>query len=118
MEFDYIFRIIESVAACGVGVVGFFMKNQLTNIQKSISQNSEDIRRQTRKINERIDKVEEKAKEDVEKVAKELHDLKEDLPLIYTLREDFIRTMNGVETSMGKIDNKIDKLLSKQILKD
>lgn len=113
MEFDYIFRIVESVAACGVGVIAFFLKNQLTSIQKAIKQNSDDIRQQTEKINERIDEVEEKSKKDVEAVREELNNLKADMPLIYTLREDFIRTLNNVESKMGNIENKIDKLLSK-----
>lgn len=113
MEFDYVFRIIESVAACGVGVITFFLKNQLTNIQKSIEQNSTDIREQTEKINQRIDEVEEKSKKDVEAVREELNNLKADMPLIYTLREDFIRTLNNVESKMGNIETKIDKLLSK-----
>lgn len=113
MEFDYIFRIVESVAACGVGVIAFFLKNQLSNIQKSIQQNSCDIREQTQKINERIDEVEEKSKKDVDAVRDELNNLKADMPLIYTLREDFIRSMNNVESKMGNIETKIDKLLSK-----
>lgn len=113
MEFDYIFRIIESVAACGVGVIAFFLKNQLSGIQKSIEQNSTDIQNQTEKINQRIDEVEKKSKEDVDSVREELNNLKADMPLVYTLREDFIRTLNNVESKMGNIDTKIDKLLSK-----
>lgn len=113
MEFDYIFRIIESVAACGVGVIAFFLKNQLSGIQKSIEQNSTDIQNQTEKINQRIDEVEKKSKEDVDSVREELNNLKADMPLVYTLREDFIRTLNNVESKMNNIDTKIDKLLSK-----
>lgn len=113
MEFDYIFRIVESVAACGVGVIAFFLKNQLSGIQKSIEQNSMDIQNQTEKINQRIDEVEKKSKEDVDSVREELNNLKADMPLVYTLREDFIRTLNNVESKMGNIDTKIDKLLSK-----
>lgn len=113
MEFDYIFRIIESVAACGVGVISFFLKNQLTTIQKSIEQNSTEIQKQTEKINQRIDEVEKKSKEDVDEVRNELNNLKADMPFVYTTREDFIRTLNNVESKMGNIDAKIDKLLSK-----
>lgn len=113
MEFDYIFRIIESVAACGVGVIAFFLKNQLSGIQKSIEQNSEDIQHQTEKVNQRIDEVEKKSKKDVDAVREELNNLKADMPLVYTLREDFIRTLNNVESKMSNIDTKIDKLLSK-----
>lgn len=113
MELDYIFRIIESVAACGAGVIAFFLKNQLASIQNSIEQNSTDIQKQTEKINQRIDEVEKKSKEDVDAVREELNNLKADMPLVYTLREDFIRTLNNVESKMSNIDTKIDKLLSK-----
>ena len=110
MELEYIFRIIEGVAACGVGVVGFFVKNQLSNIQKGIRQNSDDIHQQTEKINERIDKVEEKTKRDIEKVEKEFHDFKESIPLFYVTRDDFFRVMHGVENKIDKIDEKLNKL--------
>lgn len=113
MEFEYIFRIIESLAACGIGVIAFFLRNQLNSIQKSIEQNSTDIQKQTEKINQRIDEVEEKSKKDVDAVREELNNLKADMPLIYTLREDFIRTLNNVETKMQGIESKIDRLLSK-----
>ena len=113
MEFDYIFRVVESVAACGVGIIAFFLKSQLASIQKSIEQNSTDIQEQTEKIKQRINEVEKKSKADVDAVREELNNLKADMPLVYTLREDFIRTLNNVESKMGNIDTKIDKLLSK-----
>lgn len=48
---------------------------------------------------------------DIEDLKDELHDLKSDLPFVYVLREDFIRSLNNVDTKMGNIDTKIDKLL-------
>jgi len=61
-----------------------------------------EIRNATKKNTERIEKLEDN-----------FNDLKSDLPLIYVLREDFVRSMNSVENKMGGIDNKLDRLLEK-----
>lgn len=41
----------------------------------------------------------------------ELNDIKGDFATTFVLREDFFRSMNGVEDRMRSIDSKIDKLL-------
>lgn len=74
----------------------------------------EGIKRNDLKIKEadvKIKETEVKLTKDIEGLKDELHDLKSDLPFIYVLREDFIRSLNNVDTKMGNIDTKIDKLL-------
>ena len=44
-------------------------------------------------------------------VAQEINDIKGDFATTFVLREDFFRSMNGVEDRMKIIDNKLDKLL-------
>ena len=41
----------------------------------------------------------------------QLSDLKSDLPLVYTLREDFIRSMNSVDHNISGLDQKVDQIL-------
>lgn len=66
-----------------VGALAFFLKRTLSTLEEADRRNAQDI----------------------EKVRTDLADLKSDLPLIYTLREDFIRVMNNV-------DKKLDELIS------
>lgn len=56
-------------------------------------------------------KAELKRADDITAVRGELSDLKADLPLIYTTREDFIRVSNN-------IDQKLDKLLYRSPAKE
>lgn len=81
--------ILQTITALVIGVIGFFLKGTLTELKDGIKQNAGDIQR----------------------VKNELNDLKSDLPFVYVLREDFIRTLNNVDNKMNNIDGKIDKLL-------
>ena len=38
--------------------------------------------------------------------------LQSDLPLVYTLREDFIRSMNSVDHNISGLDQKLDRVLN------
>ncbi|MEF2968344.1 hypothetical protein V3851_23785 [Paenibacillus sp. M1] len=73
--------IIQTVTMLGIGAIGFFLKATLSEVKTQIKENAE-----------RVDALEEK-----------LENLKSDLPFIYTTREDFIRTMNNVDTKLEKI---------------
>lgn len=81
--------ILQTITALVIGVIGFFLKGTLTELKDGIKLNAGDI----------------------QKVKNELNDLKSDLPFVYVLREDFIRTLNNVDNKMNNIDGKIDKLL-------
>ena len=97
MQLDWILQTITTLA---VGIIGFFLKGSMTEIKEGIKKN--DLK---------IKETEVKLTKDIEELKDELHDLKSDLPFVYVLREDFIRSLNNVDTKMGNIDNKIDKLL-------
>lgn len=49
----------------------------------------------------------------VAELEQKYNDLRADLPLLFTTREDFIRSMNGVDAKLDKQDSKLDKLLMK-----
>ena len=59
----------------------------------------------------KLEAADKKNAEDIAAVRGELGDLKADLPLIYTTREDFIRVSNN-------IDQKLDKLLYRSPAKE
>lgn len=73
-------------------------------IQKRIEQNDA-------KVNERIDKLEEKTDKRIQDIKQEVNDIKGDFATAFVLREDYFRTMNGVEDRIKGIDSKIDRLL-------
>lgn len=97
MELSWVLQTITTLA---IGLIAFFLKSSMSDIKEGIKKN--DLK---------IKETEVKLTKDIEDIKDELHDLKSDLPFVYVLREDFIRSLNNVDTKMGNIDNKIDKLL-------
>ena len=94
--------ILQTVTTLAIGAIGFFLKGTMADIKEGIQKNDLKLKELEVKLSSKIDQAE-----------KDLNDLKSDLPLIYVLREDFIRSLNNVDTKMDNIDNKIDKLLLK-----
>mgnify|MGYP000800562660 CR=1 FL=1 len=82
---------------------------------RSIADGMEGIRVQIKendeKVSRRIDKLEEKTDQDIANIKQEINDIKGDFATTFVLREDFFRSMNGVEDRMRSIDGKIDRLL-------
>ena len=94
--------ILQTVTTLAIGAIGFFLKGTMADIKEGIQKNDLKLKELEVKLSSKIDQA-----------GKDLNDLKSDLPLIYVLREDFIRSLNNVDTKMSNIDNKIDKLLLK-----
>ncbi|NPV89804.1 MAG: hypothetical protein HPY50_03385 [Firmicutes bacterium] len=92
--------ILQTITALAIGVIGYFLKNTMAEIKQGIKEN--DLK---------VKEIETRLSKDIAGVKDELYDLKSDLPFVYVLREDFIRSLNNVDTKMGNIDSKIDKLL-------
>ncbi len=85
MTFEQVVTVICGAASLlgtiTMGVLAFFIKRTLTQLEGADKKNASDIK-------------------DLEK---QLNGLKSDLPLVYVLREDFIRAMNGVDHKLGQI---------------
>ena len=62
-------------------------------------------------MNERIDRLEEKTETDIHDIRQEINDIKGDFATTFVLREDFFRSMNGVEDRVKSMDSKLDRLL-------
>lgn len=87
------------------------MKASIDEIKSQNKENND-------KVNKRIDKLEERTDGDIANIKKELTDIKGDFATTFVLREDFFRSMNGVEDRMRSIDGKIDKLLMQRDRKE
>ncbi|MCC5911335.1 MAG: hypothetical protein JJT76_12940 [Clostridiaceae bacterium] len=79
--------IVQTVTMLAIGAIAYFLKDLKTSILEKINTN----------------------KNRIEKVEEELNALKADLPFVYTLREDYIRTANNVDKKLDKIYDEITK---------
>lgn len=105
---------IGMVASVAVAVVSFLVKMMIDDFKKSVSGVGKKLDDTIARFDERITRVEEKQEKDIKDVQKELSTIKGDFATTFVLREDFFRSMNGVEDKMRTIDSKLDKLLLKQ----
>ena len=69
-------------------------------------------------VHGRIDQLKDRTEGEISDIKQEISDIKGDFATTFVLREDFFRSMNGVEDKMRSIDNKIDKLLLQNSGKD
>ncbi|WP_032122030.1 ATP synthase subunit D [Clostridium amazonitimonense] len=86
--------VIQTATMLAIGAIGYFLKTTMNDIKEDIKKN-----------NARVNDVEGKLSNDISKLKEEMNDLKCDLPLVYVLREDFIRIMNNVDDKLDKIYN-------------
>ena len=111
---DYIITfsdVMAGVVPVCLGVITFFIKGWINNLKSSTEEIKKQIRENDDKVNQRIDKLEDDTDKDIANVKQELNNIKSDFATMFVLREDFFRSMNGVEDRMRSIDGKIDKLL-------
>lgn len=81
--------VFQTIITAIIGVASWGVKNAITEIKSAMS---------------KLETRDKENADEIAKVARDLNDLKADLPLIYVTREDFIRVSNN-------IDHKLDKLL-------
>ena len=112
--------ILSILSTVIIALVAWGFRSTVSEVRSEIKKNTENIEKNSRLIekvsseyDDRIDKLATKQGVRMEKLETNFNDLKSDLPLLYVLREDFVRTMNNVESKIGGMDNKLDRLLEK-----
>ncbi len=81
--------VFQTIITAIIGVASWGVKNAIGEIKTAMT---------------KLEARDKENADEIAKVARDLNDLKADLPLIYVTREDFIRVSNN-------IDHKLDKLL-------
>lgn len=92
---DWVTWIIQVVA---YGLIAFLLKRELNQMDERFKQ-----------LNNRIDDVEKKTSANVEAVEKKLNDTINQMPFLYTLRDDFIRAVAGLDSKLDKILDQLNR---------
>lgn len=123
MEYAITFAdVMSAVITIGIGFIGWYVKRSIdkreardAELEERIAEGNASIRGQieknNEKINERIDRLEARTEGEIQRINKEISNIKGDFATTFVLREDFFRSMNGVEDKIRGIDGKIDRLL-------
>ena len=111
---DYVITysdVMAGVSALGGSVLVFFIRSWFNKLSENTEEIKKQIKENDEKVNKRIDKLEDETDGEIANIKQELNNIKGDFATTFVLREDFFRSMNGVEDRMRSIDGKIDKLL-------
>ena len=111
---DYVITfsyVMAGVIALGGSVLLFFIRSWFNKLSENTEEIKKQIKENDEKVNKRIDKLEDETDGEIANIKQELNNIKGDFATTFVLREDFFRSMNGVEDRMRSIDGKIDKLL-------
>ena len=111
---DYVIAfsdVMAGVIALGGSVLVFFIRSWFNKLSENTEEIKKQIKENDEKVNKRIDKLEDETDGEIANIKQELNNIKGDFATTFVLREDFFRSMNGVEDRMRSIDGKIDKLL-------
>lgn len=82
-----------------VGALTYFIKKTLVSLEDADKKNADDIRAEAAK-----------RERELKELSGQFNDLKNELPIVFTLREDFIRSMNNVDLNIGKVERNIGKV--------
>ena len=113
--------LVTVLSICG-GILVFLLKHSFNQINNGIAGNStkiesikndlqQDIQKNHDKVNERINKLEDKTNADITEIRQNLNDIKGDFATTFVLREDFFRYMNSMEENINDTNSKVDKIL-------
>ena len=113
--------LVTVLSICG-GILVFLLKHSFNQINNGIAGNStkiesikndlqQDIQKNHDKVNERINKLEDKTNADITESRQNLNDIKGDFATTFVLREDFFRYMNSMEENIKDTNSKVDKIL-------
>lgn len=103
--------VMAGVITVGIGILAFFIKGWFGTQKSALDKIEKQIRENDEKTNKRIEKLEEETDRDIADIRQEINNIKGDFATTFVLREDFFRSMNGVEDRLKSVDGKIDKLL-------
>lgn len=106
--------IVNLVVVTAVGLLGYFGKRTLTQIdrhQEDMGKRMAESQRDTeRKILTEIERMradmderQRKAESRIERVEERLNKTLQEMPTVYTLREDWLRTSSSIDRKLDKI---------------
>jgi hypothetical protein len=85
-------------------MVKYIVSRELKKLEEADAENKSLLESFIKAVNERFEKVENSTKQELETIKKEFNQFKADAPMIYVLRDDFIR-------AIGTFERKLDKML-------
>ena len=100
---DWLFWLITTAIVTTLGIIAFFIKKLVTDAEKRDAETRLQFTQTLSNFENKFSSAIADTKIDIRKVEDKLNNLIESLPMTFTLRDDFIRSMSGVEAKLNKI---------------
>lgn len=100
---DWVYWVITTAVVTALGIIAFFIKKMITDSEKRDTETRTQFTQTLSNMENKFSAAVNDAKCDIRKVEDKLNNLIESLPMTFTLRDDFIRSMSGVEAKLNKI---------------
>ena len=93
---NWVYWLTTTIIGLMISGLGYFAKKQMADMERAVEKSRQDSERERKEIKERLNKVEGKLQATIEQ-----------MPYQYTLREDFIRAVTGLDAKLDRILDKI-----------
>lgn len=100
-----------------IPLIKYIFSREVKKLEEADTENRKLVLSETKRLEEadveygkKLTCIEGLVAQKFEKLKDDMNDLKNDLPFIYVTREDFIRSMDNIDRTMGTVGQKIDKL--------
>jgi hypothetical protein len=100
---DWLFWVITTAVVTTLGIIAFFIKKTIVDAEKRDAETRLQFTQTLSSLESKFSAAISDTKLDIRKVEDKLNSLIETLPMTFTLRDDFIRSMSGVEAKLNKI---------------
>ena len=91
--------IYQIVITLIIAIIGYLIQDMMKSNKEKHAENRELIQ----DVKGSLEKTELSLKQELEKIKDEHNQFKQDMPLVYVLRDDFLRAMATVEKKLDKI---------------
>lgn len=82
-----------------IGIIAYLLKD----MKKVNDEKHAETRNEVSCVKDALEKVEQSSRQELEKMKDEFNQFKSEMPLVYVLRDDFIRAMGNFEKKLDKI---------------
>ncbi len=106
---QFFFWLVQFAIGTLVGIVGYFVRGLKSSNDQNMIEIKKEIKERDSQLLLKLNQLEKQVSDRLNKLERDVMEMKANMPLVYVFRDDYIRTM----ASFG---NKLDKVLESGVL--
>lgn len=94
-----------------IGAVCFFIKGFIGEMKKANEEHCKNMGEMKTGLENKIESERDRSESNYKDLGRQINELKDSMPFVFVLKEDWIRVSNATDQKINSIDNKVDKIL-------